>query len=106
MKLIEILKNGGWGRGGGVRYMPNETKRVYRIKMLDQLDQSISNRDDTQNVISLQVKMEGEYHYDNVLLFCFRAIVYRLKQRGFKKSFKLFNRYEKKTCFIRISMTE
>lgn len=51
---------------GGVRYMPNETKRVYRIKMLDQLDQSISNRDVTQNVISLQLKMEGEYHYDNV----------------------------------------
>lgn len=105
MKLIEILKNGGWG-AGGVRYMPNETKRVYRIKMLDQLDQSISNRDVTQNVISLQLKMEGEYHYDNVLLFFFRAIVYRLKQRGFKKSFKLFNRYEMKTCFIRISMTE
>lgn len=92
---------GGGGRGGGVRYMPNETKRVYRIKMLDQLDQSISNRDVTQNVISLQLKMEGEYHYDNVLLFCFRAIVY-----CFKKSFKLFNRYEMKTCFIRISMTE
>lgn len=96
----------GGGRGGGVRYMPNETKRVYRIKMLDQLDQSISNTDVTQKCHQLTVENEGEYHYDNVLLFCFRAIVYRLKQRGFKKSFKLFNQYEMKTCFIRISMTE
>lgn len=34
MKLIEILKNGGWGEGG-VCYMLNEMKRVYWIKMFD-----------------------------------------------------------------------